>query len=100
MVSTSRPDDSSGLRRADPATVNASNKQFGRAERTIGTRMLEVCAYDDGSCKGFVYDSSEAEMRRKVAKLTGDLISPNSARGRELTAERARGSGEVGRLLG
>lgn len=62
--------------------------------------MLEVCAYDDGSCKGFVYDSSEAGMRREAAELTGDLISPNSTRGRELAAEHAGGSGEVGGYWG
>ena len=78
----------------------ASSKQFGRAERTIGIRILEVCAYDDGSCKGFVYDSSEAGMRREVAELTGDLVSPSSVRGRELAAARAGGSGEVGGYWG
>lgn len=62
--------------------------------------MLEVCAYDDGSCKGFIYDSSEAGMKREVAELTGDLVSPNSARGRELAAAHAGGSGDVGGYWG
>ena len=62
--------------------------------------MLKVCAYDDGSCKGFVYDSSEAGMRREVAELTGDLVSPNSARGRKLAAEHGDGSREVGGYWG
>lgn len=62
--------------------------------------MLEVYAYDDGSCKGFVYDSSEAEVRREVAELTGDLVSPNSARGREPAAAHAGGSREVGGYWG
>ena len=79
----------------------ASTKQFGRAERTIGTRMLEVCAYDDGSCKGFVYDQTDPGVRpRKVAKLEGDLVSPNSARGRELAIRYANRTGEIGGYWG
>ena len=39
-------------------------------------------------------------MRREVAELTGDLVSPNSARGRELAAAHAGGSREVGGYWG
>ena len=75
----------------------ASNEQCGRAERTIGTRMLEVYACHDGSCKGFVHDLSEAGMRlRKVAELTGDLVSLKNARGRRVAVDYTNRSGEVG----
>ena len=39
-------------------------------------------------------------MRREVAEMTGNLVSPNSARGRELAAAHAGGSREVGGYWG
>lgn len=63
--------------------------------------MLEVCAYHDGSCKGFVYDQTDPGMRpRNVAELEGDLVSPNSARGHELAIRYANRSGEIGGYWG
>ena len=79
----------------------ASNEKCGRAKRTIGTRMLVVRAFHDGSCKGFVYDLSEAGIRpRKVAVLTGDLDSPSNARGRKSAVGYADWSREVGGYWG
>ena len=80
----------------------ASNEQCGCADRTFGTRMLEVCACrHDGTCKGFVYDLSEEGMRlRKVAELTGDLVSLKSARGRGVAVGYTDRSGEIGGYWG